>query len=566
MRKIFSVHTTLSLVILLLLLNACRKVDEHKKLVESQPWLADTYTLNGRYGIYEWQYPSLWVVGDTAMLIGKFFTNTPGSDIRVGGVSVKVVEHVEIDPNKLYNTGGIQMETLDLVRFVVTKEMGIGQQRPVVITANGITISGAPLSIQDFAASVGRTDTTLVVDKLLHWVPANADALNKKGYAFLRTVHCDRNGAIWFDNALSINVVTGGQVNAFLSAGDKITDDKGAAFTIKHVLSSAISFDGNTLFFSIEDKEASTDTVNNYIFRLCKMEVSSRSVTTLNRTLVLNKTALLDEDAAPFQGSIDRLKTVAMYLNADLQNNLTYTNYYAPPSVAEDHSYWMSVIGGGQINMEPYGNNVALICRLDINGKVTALMGAGYMGDAKPFILTPGIHVASSLCFVDPSGKYVYGMANVDDWRTQLLKYDVQQEDVVASVRAAAAIFVLHSYDTVPATKGVGPMSISVIDWTGMTYNFNTLMVLSDGSLLAATGGSLFNYDMEQRTVYCYAGVENAFGASAPGQDKLTGKAKWVNFGGAALIGQDKTNAIYYCQGALGTDGIDFYKLHSEGK
>lgn len=570
MRKIFTVHTaawSLCCIALLLMLNACRKVDEHKTLVETQPWLASTYQLSGQYGQYGWQYPSTWVVGDTAMLIGKLFTDRPGSEIRVGGVLIKPVEHKEIDPNKLYTiTDGIPLVMVDVVRFVITKEMGVGPERPVTVTANGITIHGSPVSIRDFAVSIGKTDTTLVVDKLLHWMPANANVLIQRGYAFIRDVHCDRNGSIWFDNQLEINALTGGQVNKVLAAGDKVTDDKGMELTVKQVFGSAISFDGNSLFFSMEDSEPSVDTVDNYIFRLCKMDVASKRITTLNRTLVVKGIAPVNSDAAPFQGSIDRMKIVAMYLNTDLQGNLLYTNYYVPPSNANDHSAWKSAISSGSINQEVWADNLLLISRMDMTGKVTPLMNAGYAANNTPPIMAPGAHVASSLCFVDPLGRYVYGMADVDDWRTLIVKYDTQEEDIIASVKAAAAAFSFRSYDTVPDTKGRGMMDLSVVDWTGMLYAFNNMMVLSDGSILAVKGASLYNFDFEQRTVFCYAGVENGNNAPAPGQDKLTGKAKWVDFSGAALIGQDKQNTVYYCQGVWGTDGIDFYKLHSPGK
>ncbi|RBL89299.1 hypothetical protein DF182_22520 [Chitinophaga flava] len=547
------------------MLNACRKVDEHKTLVESQPWLADHYSLSGRYGISQWNYPSTWVVGDTGILIGKFFLEKPGSEIRVGGVPVKLVDHIQLDPNNQYTTD-IHLETVDVARFIITKEMGIGPGRPITITANGITINGAPLSIQDFAESVGRTDTTLLVDKLAHWVPANASVLNQKGYAFVRSIHCDRNGNIWFDNQLSINEVTNGQVNSILNAGDKLTDANGVTMTIKEVLGSAISFDGNTLFFSIEDGEPSADAADNYIFRLCKMDVPTKNITMLNRTLVQKKVAPFKGDASPFQGSVDRMKIVAMYLNTDLRDNLTYTNYYAPPSTTDNHAGWKSDISSGTINMEVTRGNLVLISRLDVAGKVTPLMNAPYFGSNRPAITGPGIHVASSFCFVDPSGKYVYGMANVESWRTLIVKYDVQQEDIIASARSIDGIFAFHSYDSAQATRGAGPMDLGVIDWSSMGYYFNSSMVISDGSILAVYGGSLYNYDFEQRTVYCYAGVENALSGPAPGQDKLTGKAKWVDFSNAALIGQDKSNAVYYCQGAMTTDGIDFYKLHSPGK
>lgn len=567
MRRIFSIHILTLSFSFLLLFNACRKVDEHKKMVDSQPWLADQYPLS-KYGVAEWHYPSAWVVGDTAMLIGKFFSNQPGSEIRVGGVPVKLVDHIEVDPNNQYNTHGIPLETMDVVRFVITKEMGIGPDRKITISANGVTIEGTPLTIRDFAASIGRTDTTLVVDKLLHWMPENANVLTQKGYAFVRSIHCDRNGTIWFDNQLSVNEVISGQVNSILSAGDKVTDDKGTVLTIQQILGSAISFDGNTLFFSMEDKEPSTDTVDNYIFRLCKMDVPSKRITTINRTMVFKNMASVNEDPAPFQGSIDRLKIVAMFLNTDLQDNLIYTNYYAPRNSYMDRSGWMSSISNGKLNNETGGYNVAFICRMDITGKVTPQIDGGYLDeDNVPSIPAQGVHMMTTFGWVDPRGRYLYGLANVDDYRTLIVKYDSQEEDIVASVKASAMAFNFHSYDTVPATHGEGLRSLSVLDWTGISRSFNVAMVISDGSVLAQMGASLYAYDLDQRTVYCYAGVENAWPSSpAPGQDKLTGKAKWVDFTGIGLIGQDKSNAVYFCRGAKTTDGVDFYKLYSPGK
>lgn len=552
----------LSLIILLFLANACRKVDEHKTLVESQPWLADEYPLGGKYGIYEWKYPSVMVVGDTAILIGKLFSGQPGSEIRIGGVLARLVDNFEVDPNKQYTTYGIPLEKMDVVRFIVTKEMGVGLNRPVTITANGVSISGIPVAVQEFAATAGKTDTTLVVEKLAHWLPAYANVFSSKGYALVRSVHCDKTGNIWFDNKLGINEVTGGQVTNVLKAGDQLKDDKGDAFTLKQILGSAVSFDGSTLFFSMEDTEPSVDTVTNYIFRLCKMEVATRTITTINRSLVLKGRAPVREDGSPYQGSVDHLKIVAMFLNTDVENNLYYTNYYAPGDMDFGHADWESGISNGKASSEAFGNNLMMICRLDVGGKVKAMMSAPYFPDYVPAYPTPGEHVVSSMYLLDPSGRYLFGFANFADFRTNTLQYDVQQENVIASVKSPYGLFAFRSFDTIPETKYAGTLVLPV-DWSSFSYFFNNVMPQSDGAILAVVGGSLYSFDIPSLGVYCYAGVENAINIAAVGQDKLTGKAKWVDFTNSALIGQDKTNAVYYCKGYSDyANGVDFYKLH----
>ncbi|PSL50310.1 hypothetical protein CLV51_1011654 [Chitinophaga niastensis] len=552
----------LSLVVLLFILPACRKVDDHKNLVEAQPWLADEYPLGGTYGQFEWKYPQVMVVGDTAILIGKLFAGKPGSEIRVGDVPVKLIDHIEVDPNKQYTNYGLPYEIMDVVRFVVTKEMGLGASRPVTVTANGNTVSGPAVAVQEFAQSAGKTDTTLIVDQLAHWLPANAGAFSSNGYALVRSIHCDKTGNIWFDNQLGINQVTGGQVNNIFKAGDQLKDDQGAAITLKQVLGSAISFDGSTLFFSIENTEPSIDTAANYIFRLCKMDVATRNITTINRTLVKKGTVALSEDGSPYQGNVDHLKVVAMFLNTDVQNNLFYTNYYAPGDVANAHTDWETAISSGTINTEAYGKNLMIICRLDITGRVKVLMSAPYFYDMKPSYTTPGEHVVSSIYLLDPSGRYVYGFANFADSRTLTLQYDIQQEAVVATVKSPYGLFAFRSYDTIPATKYTGTLVLPV-DWGSFIYALNNVMPQSDGSMLGILGGSLYSFNIQTLGVYCYAGVENGNNAPAPGQNKLTGKAKWVDFSHAVLIGQDKTNAVYYCNGyADYTNGVDFYKLH----
>ncbi|HVI45011.1 MAG TPA: hypothetical protein VM802_09075 [Chitinophaga sp.] len=562
MKKAYNIYISkwlLPVALFFITLQSCSKVDNHATLVANQPWLADHYSLAG-FPNNEWLYPSSLIVGDTAVLIGKLFTGEPGASVAIGGVPVKVVDKKKLDPNGNSDNHGYPYPVIDLIRFVVTREMGVGTGRKVEVTANGNTIYGRPVAVREFAESSARTDTTLWVDRIGSWKPDNEDEYLRKGYALVRSVHNDRNGVVYFDNQLGVYKLEKAAVKNIIKPGDAFTDDKGAKFSIIQILGSTISFDGSTLYFSAENNENTADAVSNYIFRICKMDIATGGVTTINRTLVLKVRATNSEDGSPYTGMMDRLKIIAKHLNLDINNNLYFTNYYAPDNVSDDHSSWYAGISNGGATQESIPSSVSLVDKMTADGKVTAVMASGFD------YTTPGFKVALPIYFPDLMGRYLHGFSSVDYVTTFLQRYDPKENDVLASIPNNNS-FSFQSYEKNPAYRLNGTVRLGSVDINTIYYLFQPLLIMSDGTVLHTEYSSLFAYDLTDMRAYCYAGTETGYIGFPEEQNKETGKAKWVSFSEVDLIGQDKSNAVYYCKGyspKTTPDGVIFYKLYSK--
>jgi hypothetical protein len=536
---------------------ACKKVDEHSQLVASQPWLADNFSSTRLPG---WYYPTNVSVGDTVTLVGRLFPYQQGSVITVGNIPVKIIDTAEIPPN--YTTYN-QQAPVDVVRFLITEDMGAGPNRPVTVTANGITIQGHTINIAYYSASAARTDTTLWVDQIAAWLPDYATAYNNNGNGLFRSAHVVATGDIYFDNPDGIYKLSAGQVTNILRSGNSFTDDNNSQFSIKAVLGSAITYDGATLYFSGEVSENTTDTVQNYLFRVCKMDMNTKKVTTINRTLVFRYFQTTEETGLRYEGPLAQLKVVARNLNVTLNGEFYYTNYYAPGSAVIDHSFWHDAPGGvvsGALDYDIIYASLVMVCRMDNTGKVNVLLT--YFDGGQPYV-TPGLHVRSGVYMVDPNAKYIYGYVEPDNNNYDLAQFDIQEQYELAMFKNGYQdqSFAFRSFETNPAYRSTTPIGLSTAD----PYSYGNTLPILDGSILGAYT-SLVDYDLIHKSAYCYAGTEIAtyFQNPVPAQqNQLTGLAKWVNFSSAVLLGQDRSGAVYYCTGLSDyVNGVVFYKLY----
>jgi len=552
---------TLACMAYLVLITSCRKVDDHAGMIADQPWLADHFS---NKQVPSWVYPTVVKVGDTVTFIGDLFPDRPGTVITLGDVPVKIVDAVKLAP--IYTTYSKQAP-VDMVRFVVTADMGAGKRKPVTVTANGVTIEGTPIDINFFLAGKGRTDTTLWVDQLANWLPSDAATYATKGNAFLQAVHVDGLGNIYFNNISGLYKVSGGQTSNVLKVNDGVTDDKNGAFTIRTILGNAISFDGNSLYFSAEVVENTPDTALNYVYRLCKMDVNTKVISTLNRTLVMKGNAATDETGVHFEGPLGQLKVVAAKLQIAVNNELYFTNEYSKGSTTHDHKGWHSEISTGQL-ISDYFNSFdnTLICRVDVHGNLNVLLYV-FTQDGIP---SPGLPVNTGYFFLDPSAKYIYGYTQPGYVHYQLAQFDIQEGYMVQQIAdySFQKSFAFNSYENDPAYKYTSRvMGMTPVDPFAL---WNGRMQLEDGSVLLSgrNAPSLTSFDLKGMTAYCYAGTEIGVKPNVrvpAAQNQLTGPAKWVNYKGVSLIGQDRTGAVYYCKGM--TDykrGVVFYKLYSK--
>ncbi|WP_143306626.1 hypothetical protein [Chitinophaga vietnamensis] len=540
------------LLLLLLIAPACKKVDDHAAMVNSQPWLADNFSSRR----LNWVYPASLAVGDTAVLVGRLFPYQAGTTIEVGGIPVKIIDTMKIAP--IY-TSYQQQPQVDVIRFLITKDMGVGARRPVSVTANGVTIDGPPLNITYFQAGTARTDTTLWADPLVNWVPDNVNQLSQNNSLLVRSIHSDGDGNIWFDNPYGIYEVANAQVKKVLKPGDALTDAGNTAFKLLTVLGSAVSYDGNTLYFSAETSENNADTVANYIFRICKMDVNTRQLSTISRTLVLKQQSATVESGLHYEGPVAQVKIVARNLSTDINGSLYFTNYYSPASNQYDRPYWHDNVITGAMGFDLIQQSCYnYVCKLDVGGRITGIISA-----QSNYVL-PGSPVFLGYFFNDFAGQYLYGYTNPDFNNYRLGQFDIVEGGMVSEQKNGfqQSGFVFQSFETDKRYKLTGNIGIPTPDPT--TF-LNNLICLNDGTMLGVNY-SLTVYDFTNHSAYCYAGTETGSdptGSAPPAQNQHTGLAKWVDFSDASLIGQDKSGVVYYCRGASDyTNGVTFYKLY----
>ncbi|NML36915.1 hypothetical protein HHL17_06865 [Chitinophaga sp. G-6-1-13] len=545
-------NTFLLALLGILLWCGCKKVDDHAALVANQPWLSDSYTqqTGTHLAPVNWTYPTAWVVGDTAMLIGNLFPYS--STITVGNVPIKIVDTAILTPN--YTTYSSQPQ-IQAVRFVVTADMGIGSNRQVSVTANGVTIYGAPVSIRLVNAGSSRTDTTLWVDQIASWVPDNLNDYTTNKYNMVRSIHNDRSGNIYFDNQLSVQMLSNGITSTILKKNDVLRDDKGNDFTVKNVLGSTVSFSGQTLYFSLETNENTPDVAQSYVFRLCKMDIASKNITTLNRTLV-NQQVTANETQVPIQGDISHLKLVAMLLNIDYNDNLFFTNYYSPGKAGNNQSIWYRYVGGnaaGGWSGEPIGGYV-LISKMDVSGQVRGLMSSSRSYPA------PGIRIFSGNYLLDPDGKNLYGFNTTNYIAYDMIQYNLVDDEQGVTINPRQTAFNFQSFETDPAYKQTTPSGLLFIN----PYNrlLRSVIQLANGNTLQVSNRSLKSYDIANLAYYTYAGTEIGMNQDIEQQVNLTGLAKWVDFSKATLIGQDKNGVLYFMRDGNTTTPPIFYKLY----
>ena len=126
----------------LFLPSSCKKADQYAQLVNNQPYLitGQVGLVNIGLGVYP-GYQTSYLVGDTAILIGRFFLDRPGSQIRVGNDIAHIAFRTQVAkmPDSVNQYTG-KTDELDYIKFAITASMGLGDHIPVTISANGVTI------------------------------------------------------------------------------------------------------------------------------------------------------------------------------------------------------------------------------------------------------------------------------------------------------------------------------------------------------------------------------------------------------------------------------------------
>ncbi|NML23870.1 hypothetical protein HHL16_23520 [Pseudoflavitalea sp. G-6-1-2] len=560
-----------------IVMHGCSKVDAHADYIESQPFLSKTAQMAGTYNMLQYDYRTKYLTGDTAMLVGKLFPEDPETYIQVGDAKAVIIDRKKVFIHSANERSGVG-DSLDAVRFVITKEMGTGTDILLMVRAKSRSIYGAPLTINALYQGGKKTDPDLVAELMATWLPENVEDYKPQNIGFTNNSSVTDEGEIWFDNPFGVFKV-GAQVTPVIKKGQVITDQNNSVFSVDYIISSVISTDGKTLTFSSLVNEAVPGADSLYISRLCQLDIAANSFKTLNRTETYKGIGTYEEAPGPFSGPAANLKIAAVCLQTDVKGNIWFTNAYMPryPDLFGSYNtietFYAKIVKGDFLEQ----GGVFVVSKLTPDGNVQGVMC--YRNRSidlfTPYTISlPVLKSTAGPNFtLSRDGQWIYGsLEPAGGFDFDLNQYSVAEKDFTARIRNNQPNFTFVSYDDNPATKLPSNNSFSFMS-TDYPY-WRKFLVMPNGDMLIGRQTSIYSYDFKNMTAYCFAGIENE-NRDIPIQ--ATGKASLVNFDviqKLCLIGVDRNGSVYYSIGGVTggaykadfDNGVKFYKLVSKKK
>lgn len=267
-----------------LMMTGCNKADQQYETLYKQP---EVLAYNNAYGI-----------GDTLVMEGRL---NPENDLRI---SIGDVDRVNIltQEKVIYNPSGVvgSGTTVDRIKIIITRQMGIGPGRPVQVTSAGNTVTAQPIEIYE-DATAGYVTQPLKLTKMHTFTGGS------------KTLYCrSGNGNVYLWTQLSpvrsiCRLSPDGALTALLSATN-FTDSYGT-FTITTFNGGGVDPQEHYLYFSAITTDGSTDNAANEIYRFCKVDLTTKQLTTINRTLYPKTASERTLSVlSPFEGKINEVK------------------------------------------------------------------------------------------------------------------------------------------------------------------------------------------------------------------------------------------------------------------
>src|SRR5260221_183408 len=267
----------------------CKKVEKNDVFLHSiYSVLSETsnlYRTNGSFFTYQYLSPAYktFVAGDTLTIAGILDGSAARRQVTIGDSTVQLFTQASY---RLYNksTNDTIWTNVDYMQCRIPRGV-TGNTVAVTVTINGVTINAPAVKIQQYTNIASATDTTLVVEKVAEWLPANAALYKGTQLKLWMDGTVTNAGNVWFYNQPEgIFKITGGAVQPVLGPGAQVTPAGGTAFKIVYITGFTVDIDETVLYFSASTTEASPDTASYYITRLCKMDLASGAVNVLNRS------------------------------------------------------------------------------------------------------------------------------------------------------------------------------------------------------------------------------------------------------------------------------------------
>jgi hypothetical protein len=520
-------------ILILCAASACKKVDNELAEQEGMPSVNTgqiTVYLPGGIGSVTAGYPREVLVGDTITLAGRLHVKE-GASMSLGNAQVQYTYTTEWQ-FKDYASGTIT--NMDLVRFVVTEEMGSGPQ-PLVIR-NGSFVRTAPdITIHTVPDIASSTDTTLVVTEIMGQdIPGFIARYNTNGQVnptspgwIFEGCSITGNGEIWLQSRIDIYRVRNGQVESFLKTGDALTIN-GQSITATEFLGMTVNSEGTAIYLSIGNRINST--TGRYY--LLKMDIASRQTALANTTFYRLRDASSAQivETSPFRfmntAAVTDVPLKASGLRIDSLGRLLFNNI-----ISIDN------------------NSVNNLVRVNENGRMNVLLEYQGSSDRLKY---------KRLLAISPNGRYAYVVPSTDG----IMCYDLELEEIVAKADGTQGLFQV-SFEQKGEYRFADPLR-------PFEYQENSShMVLNNGKLLQAKGVSLGAIDLRTTSVYAYAGLERGYSTYSRDQlavqKNVTGQARYVSFESVLLLGIDAAGNCYFMRGGIknnqGVTGPKIYRL-----
>ena len=491
---------------------ACKKVDNELADQEAMPSVNTSevtlYEPGGINGITA-IYPKEVVVGDTITLAGRLKLDQ-GATMTLGNAQAKFLFTAQRE-YKDYASGTITL--MDVVRFVVTPEMGGGPQ-PLVIR-NGAYVRTAPdITIHTIPVIASHTDTTLVVRSILNNAIAGFDTRyqNLSGDLFKGWSVSD-NGECWLQTDIDIYRIRNGQMESFLKSGDILTIN-GQPVALTGFNGVSVNKANTTLYLSVDTKDPANSLAGRYY--LLKMDIATRQVTT-----VLNSTWYQRRDATSAQ-----LVTVspAQFINSGMAMDIPIKAFHLQVDVQGR----LLFVNNIQVYLPNSYKDITNLSRINETGRLVTLLEGKANSDKLKY---------TTLFDVSDDGRYAWFAPSGGG----LMYYDLELEELIAKADATQNLFNV-SYEQNPDYK-----------FTTLLKPFNgvsgtTYCAMSNGELLQSYGASLAAIDLKDGALYAFAGLEKGvnYTGTLVVQSNTDGQARYVSFTGINLLGVDAQGNVYF--------------------
>lgn len=523
-------------ILLLCTAFACKKADNELSEQEAMPSVNTgeiSLDLPGMSNTINIKYPKEVLVGDTITLAGRLHVKD-GATMSLGQAQAQYIYTAQSE-FKDYASGTITI--MDVVRFIVTKEMGAGPQALVI--RNGSYVRTAPdITIHTVPDIASRPDTTLMVTEIMGQdIPGFIARYNTNGQVDPSTpgrifegCSVTANGEIWLQSPIDIYKVRNGQVQNFLKIGDVISIG-GQSISITEFLGMTVNNDGTVMYLSVENRLTGTTGR----FYLLKMDIASRQLTVINTTSYREREPY---SGRPEEVSPSRFMNIAAVADVPLKASRLQLDSLGRILFRNALEVGFSV-------------SVDNLVRVNEQGRMNVMLEYKGSSDRLKY---------KSLLAISPNGRYAYIIPSTDG----LMCYDLELEEILAKTDVAQGLYQV-SFEEKSEYRFSAPLRVFE------DGQYSSYIGLNNGELLQAKGVSLGAIDLRTTSVYAYAGLERGYSTFSSDQlavqKNLTGQARYVDFENSQLLGTDAAGKVYFMRGGIkNSQGVTVPKIYRLAK